>query len=339
MKFMIFIALLVCSRMSIACDYSLNHLEFIDTRKNMTYNDVVEDCILLFAEKMLVFPGGKGSLINSIISRMHIPVKDTIQKAVESDTIFSFAEKWPEFPGGKDSMMNFINSHIKFPKEAYEKGISGKVVVQFVVTKQGKISHIKVIKRIGGGCDEEVVRIVKLFPDWIPGQLSGKTINVYCSIPVSFKKEGKTIPSDEQISDLLKVEVSLAKSDSLNEVPSETDNEPLQYVEQMPEFPGGINGLMKYLSNNIEYPLYAEKNGISGRVIVQFIINKQGYVRNVRVIKGIGGGCDAEAIRVVTIMPRWKPGIQKGKFVSVYFTLPIIFNLTDSPFINNNLEN
>ena len=85
----------------------------------------------------------------------------------------------------------------------------------------------------------------------------------------------------------------------------------------------------KYLGANIHYPAEARRNNIQGRVEVKFIVDKHGRVRDVTVAKGIGGGCDEEAIRVVKKMPRWKPGEQFGKKVAVYYTLPINFKLTD----------
>jgi periplasmic protein TonB len=111
---------------------------------------------------------------------------------------------------------------------------------------------------------------------------------------------------------------------------TEEKEEPLTFVEQMPEFPGGTDAMMKYLSQNIRYPSIATEMGISGRVILQFIVDKTGKISNVKVVRGIGGGCDEEAIRVVKSMPNWKAGRQNGKQVPVYFTLPVVFTLKDS---------
>jgi protein TonB len=98
-------------------------------------------------------------------------------------------------------------------------------------------------------------------------------------------------------------------------------------VEAMPEFPGGQNALNKYLSENIKYPQMAKESGIQGRVFVTFVVEKDGRVTDVRILRGIGGGCDEEAIRVVQNMPRWTPGKQRGKPVRVQFNLPVKFTL------------
>jgi len=95
-------------------------------------------------------------------------------------------------------------------------------------------------------------------------------------------------------------------------------------VEQMPEFPGDIS---KYLSEHIKYPPEAIKNNIEGRVVVRFVVTKTGDIDKVTVQRGIGGGCDEEAVRLVKTMPKWKPGKQNGMAVNVYYTLPITFRL------------
>ncbi len=98
-------------------------------------------------------------------------------------------------------------------------------------------------------------------------------------------------------------------------------------VEKMPEFPGGMNGLMKFLTDNIKYPEVAKNNNIQGRVFVNFVIEKDGSVSHLKILRGIGGGCDEEAIRVVKMMPRWTPGEQRGEKVRVSYNLPIKFSL------------
>jgi protein TonB len=98
-------------------------------------------------------------------------------------------------------------------------------------------------------------------------------------------------------------------------------------VESMPEYPGGEAALYKYLAENIKYPQMAKESGIQGRVFVTFVVERNGSVTDVRVLRGIGGGCDEEAIRVVQSMPNWTPGKQRGKSVRVQYNLPVKFTL------------
>lgn len=110
---------------------------------------------------------------------------------------------------------------------------------------------------------------------------------------------------------------------------AQTDNKgpkPLHVVEQMPE--ASFN-LEEYLGKNINYPDLAAKNNIQGRIIVQFIVEEDGSLSDITVVRGIGSGCDEEAIRVIKKMPKWKPGRQNGQPTRVYYTLPVTFKLTD----------
>ena len=102
-----------------------------------------------------------------------------------------------------------------------------------------------------------------------------------------------------------------------------------QVVEQQPEFPGGMAELMKYLQKNIKYPPICQDQGIQGRVVVQFVVNSDGSIVDPVVIKSVNPHLDKEALRVVSAMPKWKPGEQRGKKVRVRFTLPVTFRLSN----------
>ena len=98
-------------------------------------------------------------------------------------------------------------------------------------------------------------------------------------------------------------------------------------VEEMPEFPGGQGALLQYLSKSIKYPVIAQENGIQGRVSCSFVVEKDGSVTDVQVLRGVDPSLDKEAIRVITAMPKWKPGKQRGKPVRVKYTVPVTFRL------------
>ncbi len=100
-------------------------------------------------------------------------------------------------------------------------------------------------------------------------------------------------------------------------------------VEQQPEFPGGTAALMKWLANNVRYPQMALENGISGRVIVKFVVEKDGSVSGVTLVRGVDKDLDREAIRVVKSMPKWQPGKNNGQAVRCYFNLPVNFKLAE----------
>ena len=100
-----------------------------------------------------------------------------------------------------------------------------------------------------------------------------------------------------------------------------------QVVEEMPEFPGGMGECMKWLGKNMKYPTISQENGVQGRVIVQFVVNLDGSIVDATVARGVDPYLDKEALRVVGLMPKWKPGKQRGKAVRVKYTLPVMFRL------------
>lgn len=105
------------------------------------------------------------------------------------------------------------------------------------------------------------------------------------------------------------------------------EEKPFTTVEQMPQFPGGEDELMRFILGNLRYPSVAKEVGIEGRVIIRFVVSKTGDVTNVEILRGLDPSCDKEALRVVKMMPNWIPGKQNGRSVPVYFTLPIVYRL------------
>jgi periplasmic protein TonB len=126
----------------------------------------------------------------------------------------------------------------------------------------------------------------------------------------------------------INTEEVVVEDDNSNQVIEEVVETPIfTVVEEMPSFPGGDESRIKYLTENIKYPQMAKESGIQGTVYVTFVINEKGKVADVKVLRGIGGGCDEEAIRVVNMMPPWNAGKQSGKAVRVQFNMPIKFTL------------
>jgi len=111
------------------------------------------------------------------------------------------------------------------------------------------------------------------------------------------------------------------------DIEEEDDDEVFMVVENMPEFPGGDLGLMKYIQKKVKYPPIAKEYNITGKVYISFVVDKSGSVTNVKVVRGVDKNLDAEAVRVIKSLPKYKPGKQRGKAVRVMFTVPINFTL------------
>lgn len=142
------------------------------------------------------------------------------------------------------------------------------------------------------------------------------------------------VEDDVEIEDEIEIDVEADQETEVEEYipveePEEEEEEAQIFtvVESMPTFPGGDVARIKYLNANIKYPTIARESGIQGRVFVTFVVETDGRVTDVKILRGIGGGCDEEAVRVIKNMPKWVPGKQRGKAVRVQFNMPILFKL------------
>ena len=135
------------------------------------------------------------------------------------------------------------------------------------------------------------------------------------------------VEDEVEIENEIEIEDTESDEDEEIEIEEEDDEEFFMVVENMPEFPGGDLGLMKYIQKNVKYPAIAKEYNITGKVYVSFIVDKSGKVTNVKVVRGVDRNLDAEAVRVVKSLPKYKPGKQRGKAVRVMFTIPINFTL------------
>ena len=129
--------------------------------------------------------------------------------------------------------------------------------------------------------------------------------------------------NDDANGEVLKIKEAVAQPEPKLEV----ENKVFDVVEQMPSFPGGPQALMEYLSNNVKYPVVAQENGVQGRVVVSFVVERDGSITDVKVVRSVDPSLDKEASRVVKSMPRWIPGKQNGQAVRVKYNVPVAFRL------------
>ena len=253
-----------------------------------------------------------------IAEKVSITLTEEIQATPtidQDDPVFQVVEQMPEFPGGMGECMKWLQANIKYPKEG-DKGVQGRVILQFIVERDGSITDVKVVRSVSPDLDAEAIRVASTMPKWKPGMQRGKVVRVKYTLPVMFSLEKKEAVTSTS--------VSAVPVDSEGEVKTDVV---FQVVEQMPEFPGGMGECMKWLQANMKYPKEAQDKGEQGRVIVQFIVEKDGSITEVKVARSVSPILDAEALRVASAMPKWKPGMQRGKVVKVKYTMPVMFNL------------
>ena len=228
--------------------------------------------------------------------------------------VFTVVEVMPEFPGGQGALLKFLATNVRYPESAVKNGIEGRVSCSFVVGKDGAISEAEAIRGVSPELNEEALRVINSMPVWSPGKQRGKAVNVKYTVPVTFRLSGGKKKTSSRI-----VQRQIKEVDTSGRV--------FTVVQQMPEFPGGQASLLKYLATRIKYPAIAQENGIQGRVSCSFVVDTDGSLKNIEVIRGIDPSLDREAVRVIREMPKWNPGVQNNMAVAVKYTVPVTFRL------------
>jgi TonB family protein len=230
-----------------------------------------------------------------------------IPPVFEEGAPFVVVEEMPQFPGGDSALLNFITQNTKYPESAKTNNIQGRVILRFCITAEGGVERISVLKGVSPELDAEAIRVVSTLPAFKPGKQGGKPVPVWYMVPISFglsKPEGKT---------------------ATNLPPNAPP--PHQGYDEAPVFKGGETALYKFINSKLVYPATAIEKKLSGKVNVRFFVNVDGSTGGVSVVKGISSELDAEAIRVVKLLPPWKPGKLAGTPVKVIYTIPVTFTL------------
>ncbi len=226
----------------------------------------------------------------------------------------------PMFVGGSRAMESFIASSLRYPREAAEQEIQGLVVYDFVVELDGTLSDFEIMHRAHPLLDEEALRIIKSMPPWRPAVYQGKNVRARQYVPMYFKLNKG-------------VYRSTSTAQKRKAMPLDPNEEIFTIVDQMPEFPTGEDGLGRFIAEFVKYPPRAREDGVQGRILCSFIIRKDGTVSNIEVIDGLDNDLDNEALRVLSMMPKWTPGKNGNKAVSVKCILPIDFKIDDESIV------
>lgn len=271
------------------------------------------------ADGMLLFssPGRNAREIEVKAIKANRKIQLLPESRFSEGKYYTVVEKMPRFPGGDAELLKFLAQNIRYPEEAEKKQLSGRVICSFIVDKEGKIYDVKVIRSVHPLLDAEAIRVVSTMPRWTPGENHGKPVAVQYTVPISFSLSAGGQPEGKLV-------VALDNEHFTGEDPA---NPVYRVAEYMPRYPGGDEALLAFIAHNIKYPEDARKAGKQGRVICIFIVEKDGEVSNVKVLRGLYPSLDEEAVRVIKSFPRWTPGKVKGNPVRVTFTVPITFRL------------
>ncbi|CAN5471552.1 hypothetical protein BH09BAC6_BH09BAC6_33400 [soil metagenome] len=231
---------------------------------------------------------------------------DSAANSLLSQTPFTSVEQEPEFPGGSQSFSRYLSAILRYPASAAKAHIQGKVFIEMVIERDGSITNLKVVRSVSPDLDAEAVRVISQSPRWKPGIQNGHPVRVRYTIPINFS---------------LGDPPQRASADTLS--PSQI----FTSVEHAPEFPGGREAMATYLKKNVIYPEADKEDNIRGQVIVTFCVERDGSRTDIRILRSLSRRMDAETLRVLNLMPLWKPGIQNGRPVRVQYSIGVPFSI------------
>ena len=276
-------------------------------------------------------PATKNENTTPVVSETTTPteVNTEVSLQVNNDSIYEKVEKEAEFPGGLEAMYKWIGYHLKYPEECRDKSIQGRVTIQFVVNKDGSISEIKTLRSPNPLLSKEGIRIVNAMPKWKPAQNKGKVVASYFRLPINFRLAGtqKTETITEQGTQIKPVVLTAVSKPTGKPVEETADDGIFDEPETKAEFPGGDMAMYKWIADNLKYPEECRAKSIQGRVTIQFVVNKDGSISEIKTLRSPNPLLSDEAIRVVSAMPKWKPATQMDKPVRCNYRLPITFRL------------
>lgn len=246
-------------------------------------------------------------------------IRETGEK--EDDQPFLIAETMPLFPmqegdnpgyGDLNTFRTWVQANVKYPAEAFRNGEQGRVVLSFVVEKDGSVSNIQILQTPGKAFSEETRRVVAASPKWKPGEQRGEKVRVRYTLPVDFR-------------------ITATAQDTKTSENKGSGEEPFLVVDTPPQFNGGdIGEFRRWVQMNVKYPAEALGKNIYGKVLVTFVIEKDGSVGNAEIFKSPDKSLADEVLRVIGKSPKWTPGKQRGEAVRVKFGMPVDFAVQTS---------
>ncbi|GAB2969719.1 hypothetical protein GCM10027048_45780 [Hymenobacter coalescens] len=245
-------------------------------------------------------------------------VKLKYPKQPAASDIYDATEKPAEPAGGAQAYADYLGDKLNYPTAALQAGVQGTVEVTMVVEKTGATSNWQVTKSLLPECDAEALRLVKAGPRWKPAEHRGGVVRQRVTLPITFQ-----IPAGSEAA----AGSAAAGADQSSAAPAAdaglqtiTPDEPARPV-------GGTDAWFEWVQQTLKYPALARQRKIQGKVQMEFFIEKDGSLSNIKPVRRLGSGLDEEAIRIVKSSPKWQPAKYKGQPIRQKMVLPILFQL------------
>lgn len=237
---------------------------------------------------------------------------ETIFAQQKPDQVYDAVEIPAQPKGGMQTFQDYLSNNLTYPTLSLRNKTQGTVEVNFIVEKSGTVSNVEIKKGLDEACNNEALRVVKNSPKWDPARHKGQVVRQRVTLPITF-----TIP--QQLA---------SPTENASAEPNSSASEVKQITPEQSARPeGGLDAFFNYVKQNQQYPAKARKNKIEGKVMVAFMVEKDGSLSDLKVVKKFGNGLDEEAIRLVEKGPKWLPAQYQGEPIRQKMVLPIIFQL------------
>lgn len=239
----------------------------------------------------------------------------SFSQEVKQDSVYVVADVMPEYKeGGMVGFRKYVANNYRLP-DNIQTDLNGTIILSFIVEPDGELSTIEVLRDLGFGTGQEASRVVSTSERWTPGVLNDKPVRVKLTLPIPINVVAQIPPENDTL--------------TLNTDPDRV----YINVEVMPEYKdGGIDGFRKFVAKNYRVPNSIPR-AINGTIIVHFVVERDGTLSSIKVVRDLGYGTGKEAARVIAKSKKWKPGFLNNKAVKVAYTFPIILNVAN-PTIN-----
>ncbi|TGE27087.1 energy transducer TonB [Hymenobacter metallicola] len=234
----------------------------------------------------------------------------------QSDQIYDAVAK-PAVPvGGLQAYADYLEKNQQYPTAALQGGREGTVEVSFVIEKSGGVSNVVAKNSVDPALDAEAIRLIKGGPKWTPAENKGAKVRQRVTVPITFHLPlgaGGPAPATSDANEELK--------------PTGPGGATVVKAEQPARPVGGTDAFFAWIQQNLRYPALARKKNIQGKVLVEFMVQKDGSLTDVKLVKRLGAGCDEEALRLIKAAPKWEPALYQGQPVKQKMVLPVLFTL------------
>ena len=253
------------------------------------------------------------------------------QQAPPSGQVYAVVDVMPRFYSADSTtkgLIGYLAHNTRYPVEALMDKATGRVYVSFVVNPEGQVEQAQVVKKSHWALNKEALRVVREMPRWeVPGRMKGQPVSVSFTVPVSFNMSIAT-PAQAQSIMAAQGQRRAAVLQQLSDAQTQLATPEASGTDTAPMFTADPLGAANYISRSVQYPLDARRARQEGVVLVDFVVNEEGKVADVRVAKGLFPSLDAEARRIIETMPSWQPATHEGKPVAMPFSgVPVTFHL------------